>query len=196
MWQFHWLTEVEWHWYVSVTLQWRHNERDDVSYPWPHDCLLNGLFKAQIKENIKAPRHWPLWGEFTCDRWIPGTKGQWRGKCFHLMTSSLNILVNWFRYWPAVGCNGLKRRRRYHDKGPGNGRHGDTLYYNGSKDALAMNSNEYASSGVTKLRMPAESQPSKHWRMNKMVDRLQTIISYVFPWKIVFLFDSNFKVCF
>ena len=31
---------------------------------------------AQIKENIKAPRHWPLWGEFTGDRWIPRTKGQ------------------------------------------------------------------------------------------------------------------------
>ena len=27
--------------------------------------------KAQIKENIKAPRHWPLWGEFTGDWWIP-----------------------------------------------------------------------------------------------------------------------------
>ena len=39
-------------------------------------------------ENIKAPRHWPLWGEFTGDRWIPHTKGQLRGKCFHLMTSS------------------------------------------------------------------------------------------------------------
>ena len=30
-------------------------------------------------QNIKAPRHWPLWGEFTGDRWIPRTKGQWRG---------------------------------------------------------------------------------------------------------------------
>ena len=26
--------------------------------------------------------------EFTGHRWIPRTKGQWRGKCFHLMTSS------------------------------------------------------------------------------------------------------------
>ena len=26
-------------------------------------------------ENIKAPRQWPLWGEFTGDRWIPRTKG-------------------------------------------------------------------------------------------------------------------------
>ena len=44
--------------------------------------------QVQIKENIKAPRHWPLCGEFTGDRWIPRTKGQYRGKCFHLMTSS------------------------------------------------------------------------------------------------------------
>ena len=31
---------------------------------------------AQIKENIKAPRHCPLWGEFTGHRWIPRKKGQ------------------------------------------------------------------------------------------------------------------------
>ena len=24
--------------------------------------------------NIKAPRHWPLWGEFTGDRWIPAQR--------------------------------------------------------------------------------------------------------------------------
>ena len=55
-------------------LQERHNERDSVSNHQPHDCLLNRLFKAQIKENIEAPRHWPLWEEFTGDRWIPRTK--------------------------------------------------------------------------------------------------------------------------
>ena len=32
----------------------------------------------QIKENIKAPRHWPLCGEFTGHRWIPRTNGQTR----------------------------------------------------------------------------------------------------------------------
>ena len=37
---------------------------------------------------IKAPRHWPLWGESTTDRPIPLTKGQLRGKCFLLRTSS------------------------------------------------------------------------------------------------------------
>ena len=41
----------------------------------------SGLFtqpfiRAQIKVNIKAPRHWPLCGEFTGDRWIPRTNGQ------------------------------------------------------------------------------------------------------------------------
>ena len=31
---------------------------------------------AENKENIKAPRHWPLCGEFTGDQWIPHAKGQ------------------------------------------------------------------------------------------------------------------------
>ena len=62
--------------FTNITLQWRHNERIGVSNHQPHDCLLNRLFKAQIEENIKAPRHWPLCGEFASDRWIPRTKGQ------------------------------------------------------------------------------------------------------------------------
>ena len=50
--------------------------------------FTQAFIQAQIKENIKAPRHWPLWGEVTGDRWISRTKGQYRGKCFHLMTLS------------------------------------------------------------------------------------------------------------
>ena len=53
------------------------------------------FIQVRIKENIKAPRYWPLCGEFTDDRWIPRTNGQWRGKCFHLMTSS------WLAIWHA-----------------------------------------------------------------------------------------------
>ena len=34
------------------------------------------FIQAQIKENIKAQRHWHLCGEFTGDQWIPRTKGQ------------------------------------------------------------------------------------------------------------------------
>ena len=63
--------------------------------------VYSTVYSVQIKENIKAPRHWPLCGEFTGDRWIPRTNGQWRGKCFHLMTSS------WF-YWSlrrSTGCS-------------------------------------------------------------------------------------------
>ena len=43
-------------------LQWRHNERNGVSNHRRFDCLFTQPFvQAQIKENIKAPRHWPLW---------------------------------------------------------------------------------------------------------------------------------------
>ena len=38
--------------------------------------IVQPFVQAKIKECIKAPRHWPLWGEFTGDRWIPRTKGQ------------------------------------------------------------------------------------------------------------------------
>ena len=50
--------------------------------------LAELLLQAQKRENIKAPRYWPLWGELTSGRWTPRTKGQWRGNCFHLKTSS------------------------------------------------------------------------------------------------------------
>ena len=50
--------------------------------------FTQAFIQTHIKENIKAPRHWPLCGEFTGDRWIPRTNGQQRGKYFKLMTSS------------------------------------------------------------------------------------------------------------
>ena len=49
----------------NCTLQWRHNKHDDVSR-----LFTQAFIRAQIKENIKAPCHWPLCGEFTDDRWI------------------------------------------------------------------------------------------------------------------------------
>ena len=65
----------------GMSLKWR----TVIAYPrrnsWTHDLPMHQpLIQAQIKENIKAPLHWPLWGEFTGDRWIPRTKDQWRGK--------------------------------------------------------------------------------------------------------------------
>ena len=73
---------------VYCALQWHHNERGFISNHQPHNCLLNRLFKVQIKEISKLLSHWPLCGEFTGDLWIPCTKGQKRGKCFHFMMSS------------------------------------------------------------------------------------------------------------
>ena len=47
-------------------LQWLHNERNGVSN--------HRRVQAPIKENTKAPRHWPLWGESTGDRWFPSQR--------------------------------------------------------------------------------------------------------------------------
>ena len=51
------------------------------------------VYSGGDQRNIKAPRHWPLRGEFTGDRWIPRTNGQLRGKCFHLTTLSCRSLL-------------------------------------------------------------------------------------------------------
>ena len=50
---------------------------------WHLKSLVSQLFaqpfvQVQIKENIKAPCHWPWWGESTSDQWMPLTKGQKR----------------------------------------------------------------------------------------------------------------------
>ena len=63
-------------WHCVNTLQWGHN-RARWRHKSPASRLFTQLFiQAQIKENIKAPRHWPLCGEFTGDRWIPRLMGQ------------------------------------------------------------------------------------------------------------------------
>ena len=58
------------------TLQWRHTGRDSVSKSPASRLFTQPFIQTQIKENVKAPRHWPLCGEFTGDRWIPRTNGQ------------------------------------------------------------------------------------------------------------------------
>ena len=55
--------------------------------------FTQAFIQTQMKENIKAPRRWPLWGEFTAHRIHRSSvtsphKGPASGKCFHLMTSS------------------------------------------------------------------------------------------------------------
>ena len=67
-------------------LQWRHNE--------PYDVLITGVsivfstvVYAQIKRNIRALHHWPLWGELTDDRWILRPK-----------TSNVENVSIWWRH--------------------------------------------------------------------------------------------------
>ena len=67
---------------TCVPLRWRHNDHDSVSNHQPHDCLLNRLFRRRSKKTSK------LRVTGLCVGNSPGTKGQLRGKCFHLMTSS------------------------------------------------------------------------------------------------------------
>ena len=38
---------------IHITLQWRYNERDDVSNHQPRDCLLIHLLKRRTKETSK-----------------------------------------------------------------------------------------------------------------------------------------------
>ena len=77
---------------IFAPLQWRHNGRDSVSNHQPLDCLLNCLFKAQIKENIKVPRHWPLWGELTCDRGFPAQR----------VSNAENVSIWWRHHDPGT----------------------------------------------------------------------------------------------
>ena len=61
---------------TSTALRWRHNGCDSVSNHQPHDLFTQPFIQTKIKENIKAPRHRPLCGDFNGDRWIPRTNGQ------------------------------------------------------------------------------------------------------------------------
>ena len=54
--------------------------------------VYSTVIQAQIKEKKIAPRHWPLWGEFTgdrsSDRWIPRTKS----------SNAENVSNAWWRH--------------------------------------------------------------------------------------------------
>ena len=59
---------------ITMTPQWARWRLKSPASP----LFTQPFIGAQIKENIKAPRQWPLCGEFTGDRWIPRTNGQLR----------------------------------------------------------------------------------------------------------------------
>ena len=95
--------------YTYIKLQWRHNERDDVSDHQPHDCLLNRLFKVEIKEHIKVPRHWPLCpgnspvtDEFPAQR---ASNGENVSIWWRLIMKLWNIMTD-----PCSRCDGVLNR--------------------------------------------------------------------------------------
>ena len=69
---------------MATSSQWRHNDHGGVSNHQPHGCLLNRLDQRKHQSSASLAFVWGIHR----DRWIPRTKGQLRGKCFHLMTSS------------------------------------------------------------------------------------------------------------
>ena len=59
---------------MALTLQWRHNGRDGVSYQQPHDCLLKRLLGHRSKKtsNLRVTglcvRNSMVTGEFSAQR--------------------------------------------------------------------------------------------------------------------------------
>ena len=78
---------------MSMALRWRHNEHNDVSNHQPHDCLLNHLFRCRSKKTSKfrftglCVGNSPVAGE------LPTQMASNGEKCFHLMTSSWDFLI-------------------------------------------------------------------------------------------------------
>ena len=73
---------------------WRHNGQSSVSNHQPYDCYTTVYSDADQSKHQSSASLAFVWGIHR-DRWIPRTKGQLRGKCFHLMTSSCldNMLI-------------------------------------------------------------------------------------------------------
>ena len=94
----------------GATLWWRHNERDGVSIHQARDCLLNCLFKAQIKETSKPASldfvrgiHRST-GEFPAQRASNAENVSilWR---HHVLSKTENTPR---RQWPAMYALGMK----------------------------------------------------------------------------------------
>ena len=70
-----------------------------ISNHWQFNCLLNSLIRITTKETSKFLIIEHLWEKSTGHWWIPLTKGQYWGKCFHVVTSSC-------QYQPIIYHNG------------------------------------------------------------------------------------------
>ena len=53
-------------WNITIEIIWYENVNQEEKSPVSR-LFTQLFFRGQIKVNIKAPRHWPLCGEFTGD---------------------------------------------------------------------------------------------------------------------------------
>ena len=88
----------------TISLQWRHNERDGFSNHQPHDCLLNRLFRRRSKKASNrrvtglCEGNSPVTGEFPAQRVINAENAS-----------------NWWRHHVTLLSDlvaGLQRQRR------------------------------------------------------------------------------------
>ena len=62
-----------------------------------------------IKENIKAPRHWPLWGEFTGDHKGPVTRIFFSIWCRHHVGDIILVPAHVFKSLQLISRTGTRR---------------------------------------------------------------------------------------
>ena len=72
--------------YAICPVQWRHNGHDGVSNHQPRDCLST-VYSGADQRKYQSSASLSFVREFTGDRWISRTNGQYLGKLFLLMTS-------------------------------------------------------------------------------------------------------------
>ena len=102
--------------------------------------FTQSFIQAQMKENIKAPRHWPLCGEFTADPWIPAQMASnaenvsiwWRHHADYnrhlLLTEAFTEISPWFTGLPlrntiTIPIKQLNTRSTARFRGPFEWRH-------------------------------------------------------------------------
>ena len=98
--------EEDWRHISKHSLQWRHNERDGVSNHRHLYRLLNRLFRRRSKKHLSSATLAIVRG---IHRWIPLTKGQWRGKYIsiwwrHHGYSRLCVFVTMPWKWKLSWC--------------------------------------------------------------------------------------------
>ena len=72
---------------VNSTLHWRHNDHDRWRLTSLTVVYSTVYWDADLRKHQSSASLAFVWGIHR-DRWIPRAKGQLRGKCFQLMTSS------------------------------------------------------------------------------------------------------------